>query len=167
MNVCWLATKAMLEAGHDSACVLNSDSPTLPSAYLQEAARLLAQPGDRGVLGPSTDGGYYLLGLKQAHARMFADIAWSTETVAEQTLERAREIGLEMQILPTWYDVDDADGLRSVVADLKLAASATGGHEAAYQRRRHRRNCCAVSIGKTGCSPGSALSDDRDGRARV
>jgi rSAM/selenodomain-associated transferase 1 len=128
----WLATTSMLAAGHDSACVLNSDSPTLPSAYLTEAARILAQPGDRGVLGPSTDGGYYLLGLKEAHRRMFEDIAWSTEAVAEQTLERAREIGLEMHILPTWYDVDDADGLRSVVADLKLDGSSDGGHEAAY-----------------------------------
>ncbi len=63
---------------------------------------------------------------------MFADIAWSTETVAEQTLERAREIGLEMHILPTWYDVDDADGLRSVVADLKLDGRQVGGHAAAY-----------------------------------
>jgi hypothetical protein len=84
------------------------------------------------VLGPSTDGGYYLLGLKKAHRRMFEDIAWSTETVAQQTLERAREVGLEMHILPTWYDVDDADGLRSVVADLKLDGGLDGGHEAAY-----------------------------------
>jgi hypothetical protein len=129
----WLATISMLEAGHASACVLNSDSPTLPSAYLIEAAQILSRPGDRAVLGPSTDGGYYLLGLKQAHRRMFADIAWSTEVVAEQTLERAREIGLEMHILPTWYDVDDAEGLRSVVADLKLGAGQGGGRETAYQ----------------------------------
>ena len=110
----------MLAAGHDSACVLNSDSPTLPSAYLAEAARLLAMPGDRAVLGPSADGGYYILGLKQAHRRMFDDIAWSTETVAEQTRERARELGLELHVLPTWYDVDDAETLRMLVADLDI-----------------------------------------------
>ena len=89
--------------------MLNSDSPTLPTALLSETAEALARPGDRAVLGPSSDGGYYLLGLKTAHRRLFEDIAWSTERVAEQTLERAREIGLEVYRLPVWYDVDDVD----------------------------------------------------------
>ena len=53
--------------GHGSAVVLNSDSPTLPTALLIETAEVLARPGDRAVLGPSSDGGYYLLGLKPAH----------------------------------------------------------------------------------------------------
>ncbi len=104
--------------GHGSAVVLNSDSPTLPTALLVETATVLARPGDRAVLGPSNDGGYYLLGLKAAHRRMFEDIAWSTERVAEQTLERAREIGLEVHRLPVWYDVDDVAGLRRLYAEL-------------------------------------------------
>ena len=70
------------------------------------------------MLGPSSDGGYYLLGLKAAHRRMFEDIDWSTERVAEQTLQRAREIGLDVHILPVWYDVDDVDGLRRLDAEL-------------------------------------------------
>ena len=90
--------------------VLNSDSPTLPTAFLVETAEMLARPGERAVLGPSSDGGYYLLGLKTAHRRLFDDIAWSTERVAEQTLERAREIGLDVHMLPVWYDVDDIEG---------------------------------------------------------
>ena len=98
--------------------VLNSDSPTLPTALLIETAAALARPGDRAVLGPSSDGGYYLLGLKAAHRRMFEDIAWSTARVAEQTLERAREIDLDVHTLPVWYDVDDADGLRRLNAEL-------------------------------------------------
>jgi hypothetical protein len=98
--------------------VLNSDSPTLPTALLLETAAALARPGDRAVLGPSSDGGYYLLGLKAAHRRMFEDIDWSTERVAEQTLQRARDIGLEVHTLPVWYDVDDADGLRRLNAEL-------------------------------------------------
>jgi glycosyltransferase A (GT-A) superfamily protein (DUF2064 family) len=65
--------------GHGAAVVLNADSPTLPTALLIETAAVLAQPGDRAVLGPSNDGGYYLLGLKTAHRRMFEDIAWSTD----------------------------------------------------------------------------------------
>jgi uncharacterized protein len=108
----------ILSRGHGSAVVLNSDSPTLPTALLVETAAVLAQPGDRAVLGPSNDGGYYLLGLKAAHRRMFEDIAWSTERVAAQTLERAREIGLEVHSLPVWYDVDDIGGLRRLRAEL-------------------------------------------------
>jgi len=104
--------------GHASAVVLNSDSPTLPTAFLVETAAALARPGDRAVLGPSSDGGYYLLGLKAAHRHMFETIAWSTDQVAKQTLERAREIGLDVYRLPVWYDVDDVDGLRRLRAEL-------------------------------------------------
>ena len=110
--------RELLARGHGSAVVLNSDSPTLPTALLIETAAMLAQPGDRAVLGPSTDGGYYLLGLKAAHRRMFEDIDWSTARVAEQTLQRARDIGLDVHLLPVWYDVDDVDGLRRLNAEL-------------------------------------------------
>lgn len=109
----------ILARGHGAAVVLNSDSPTLPTALLIETAVALARPADRAVLGPSSDGGYYLLGLKAAHRRMFDDIAWSTERVAEQTLERAHEIGLEVHTLPVWYDVDDVDGLLRLNAELR------------------------------------------------
>jgi rSAM/selenodomain-associated transferase 1 len=109
--------------GHTAAVVLNSDSPTLPTALLVETAEALARPGDRAVLGPSSDGGYYLLGLKSAHRRMFEDIAWSTERVAGQTLERARQIDLEIHKLPVWYDVDDIEGLRRLHAELCEPAS--------------------------------------------
>jgi rSAM/selenodomain-associated transferase 1 len=111
--------REILARGHGSAVVLNADSPTLPTAFLLETAEVLARPGDRAVLGPSTDGGYYLLGLKSAHKRMFEDITWSTEQVAAQTLQRAREIGLDVHVLPAWYDVDDSDGLRRVEAELR------------------------------------------------
>jgi uncharacterized protein len=104
--------------GHNAAVVLNADSPTLPTALLNETAEMLAQPGDRAVLGPSSDGGYYLLGLKKPHRRMFDDISWSTEFVAEQTLERAREIKLDVHLLPEWYDVDDVDGLRRLHGEI-------------------------------------------------
>jgi hypothetical protein len=109
---CLLSTIGEIFArGHQSAVVLNSDSPTLPTSLLIETAAVLAQPGDRAVLGPSSDGGYYLLGLKRPHRRMFEDITWSTEVVAAQTLERAREIELPVRVLPTWYDVDDVEGI--------------------------------------------------------
>jgi rSAM/selenodomain-associated transferase 1 len=117
--------REILARGHDSAVVLNADSPTLPTAFLVETAEVLARPGDRAVLGPSRDGGYYLLGLKFAHRRMFEDIAWSTERVAEQSLARAREIGLNVHMLPAWYDVDDIDGLRRLQIELRESDSKT------------------------------------------
>ena len=108
----------LLERGHRAAVVLNSDSPTLPASLLVETAHVLAQPGDRAVFGPALDGGYYLLGLKAQHHRLFEDIAWSTERVAQQTLERAAELKLPVHILPTWYDVDDLAGLKILQAEL-------------------------------------------------
>src|ERR1700709_2834255 len=88
------AILAMLARGHGSAVVLNSDSPTLPTALLVRAAQALAVSGERVVLGPADDGGYYLLGMKAAHAHLFADIAWSTDSVAETTRLRAAALGL-------------------------------------------------------------------------
>ena len=112
------AIAQLLERGHRSAVVLNSDSPTLPTSLLVETAKVLARPGDRAVLGPAHDGGYYLLGVKAAHRRLFEDIAWSTEHVARQTQERAAELGLPIHVLPTWYDVDDVTALQMLQAEL-------------------------------------------------
>lgn len=125
------AVQAMLARGHNAACVLNSDSPTLPTAYLVRAAEALAAPGDRCVLGPAEDGGYYLLGLKAAHARMFADIAWSSETVAEATRARAAELGLDMVELPVWYDVDDRSSLARLLQETGPNADRSDGRYAA------------------------------------
>jgi glycosyltransferase A (GT-A) superfamily protein (DUF2064 family) len=111
------AIQGMLDAGHTAACVLSSDSPTLPSRLLIQAAEMLLLPGDRAVLGPADDGGYYLLGLKAPHAAMFADIAWSTTSVADATRARARSIGLELVEIAPWYDVDDAASLQILLAD--------------------------------------------------
>jgi rSAM/selenodomain-associated transferase 1 len=120
------AVHGMLAAGHAAACVLNSDSPTLPTRILRQAAEILLAPGDRAVLGPADDGGYYLLGVKAPHAALFADIAWSTDSVAGQTRARARSIGLELLELDTWYDVDDAPSLRLLLSETQgYAAPAT------------------------------------------
>jgi uncharacterized protein len=114
----YYAAASLLEAGNDAVCLLNSDSPTLPAAYLTAAATALAAPGDRIVLGPSTDGGYYLLGLKRPHRQLFEDIDWSTGKVAAQTLARAQELDLAVHHLPSWYDVDDLAALNVLIAEL-------------------------------------------------
>jgi len=106
------AAEDLLAAGYGGACLVNADSPTLPTSILIEAAEALRAPGDRVVLGPAADGGYYLIGLKRPHRRLFEDIAWSTDRVFRQTVERAAGIDLDVVTLPTWYDVDDAASLR-------------------------------------------------------
>lgn len=113
------AADDLLAAGFGSVCLVNSDSPTLPTSRLIAAAQTLTLPGDRIVLGPAEDGGYYLIGLKQMHARLFDDIPWSTPLVFAQTVERAREIGLEPVVLPAWYDVDDIGSLRRLDTELR------------------------------------------------
>ena len=119
---CLLRTlEEIFARGYASAVVLNSDSPTLPTALLVETANVLAQPGERAVLGPCTDGGYYLLGLKTVYPRLFEDITWGTERVAAQTLERARELKLDVHMLSPWYDVDDVEGLRRLHGELGAA----------------------------------------------
>ena len=129
----------LLALGHPAAAVLNADSPTLPPALLAEMAEVLARPGDRAVLGPSTDGGYYVLGLKTPHRRLFEDIDWSTERVAAQTLERAAEIGLEVHLLPPWYDVDDAAALRLLHGELVAGVPfGTGDHARGRARDAER-----------------------------
>jgi rSAM/selenodomain-associated transferase 1 len=112
------AITMMFDLGYSAACVLNADSPTLPTGYLIEAAHALACPGDRAVLGPSTDGGYYFLGLKKPHRQLFENIDWSTPSVGEQTRDRAALLGLEVFFLDPWYDVDDAAGLRQLIRQL-------------------------------------------------
>ena len=112
------AIHQILLRGHAMAIVLNSDGPSLPTSLLAEAVEVLAQPGERAVLGPSQDGGYYLLGLKKNRRRIFEDIDWSTERVAQQTLARAAEIGLPTHVLATWYDVDDTTTLTRLRSEL-------------------------------------------------
>jgi hypothetical protein len=120
------AVLAMLARGHRSAVVLNSDSPTLPTALLMRTAAALAAEGDRVVLGPADDGGYYLLGMKAAHAHLFSGIAWSTDSVAETTRLRAAQLGLPVVELPTWYDVDDHAALIRLLDETATPVASNG-----------------------------------------
>jgi uncharacterized protein len=134
------AARHLLQDGHDCAILINSDSPTLPSSLLRQAIEALRGGGDRVVLGPASDGGYYLIGLKTAHPNLFRDIAWSTADVLRQTLGRAQEIGLPAIMLPEWYDVDDAATFACLQAELAgrappFAAPGLSGGRAEATRR--------------------------------
>lgn len=112
------ATEDLFQLGFHSVCLIDSDSPTVPARSYSEAAQILSEPGERLVLGPSDDGGYYLIGMNQLHRRVFEEIDWSTERVYKQTIERARETGLQVEILPTSFDVDDRVTLRRLCDEL-------------------------------------------------
>ena len=118
------ATEDLFRCGFASVCLIDSDSPTVSANVYAKAVDLLSKPGDRVVLGPSDDGGYYLIGIKKNHRPLFQRIDWSTERVLEQTKQRARELNLEVSLLPTGYDVDDAATLRRLCDDLLSDQSA-------------------------------------------
>jgi len=112
------AAEDILACGFGSVCLIDSDSPTVPTFALQQAVDELAREGDRVVLGGSHDGGYYLIGLKRAHAEPFQNITWSTETVYAETVQQIRDADLELIELPIWYDVDDGATLAVLEKEL-------------------------------------------------
>jgi uncharacterized protein len=114
----YFAVEDLFNCGFASVCLINSDSPTVPPENYTEAVELLNTLEDRVVLGPSDDGGYYLIGVKKLNRHLFELIDWSTERVLNQTRQRAAEIGLEVKLLSTGYDVDDNASLRRLCNEL-------------------------------------------------
>ena len=112
------AMRDLFGVGFASVCLIDSDSPTVPASTFAEAARILSQPNDTIVLGPSDDGGYYLIGMNQMHPEVFAGIDWSTERALEQTQQRAAEAGLAVRLLPTGFDVDNEATFRRLQDEL-------------------------------------------------
>jgi len=130
------AARDLFAAGYGSVCLINADSPTLPTDLLVEAVRCLQEPGDRVVLGPAADGGYYLIGLKKFHQRLFEAIDWSTERVYRQTIMRAAEIGVSVAPLAEWYDVDDEPSLAVLARDLLYTPGVKADHNGSYAAPR-------------------------------
>jgi rSAM/selenodomain-associated transferase 1 len=114
----YFAALDLFKCGFESVCLIDSDSPTVPPENFAQAVKHLQRSGDRVVLGPCEDGGYYLIGLKKPHKELFERIDWSTERVLAQTRQRAREIGLEVKLLPMGYDVDDWESLQRLCQEL-------------------------------------------------
>ncbi len=105
IGACLQATLAALfEMGYSKALALNADGPSLPAEYLRQAFKLLGTHDV--VFGPGMDGGYYLVALRQPQPGLFDGIAWSTERVLVQSLERAAALGLSVALTRPWYDVD-------------------------------------------------------------
>jgi rSAM/selenodomain-associated transferase 1 len=114
----YFAVEDLFKCGFESVCLIDSDSPTVPAENFAAAVQLLSAREDRVVLGPSDDGGYYLIGVNKPHRHLFEQMDWSTERVFNQTTQRATEIGLGVKLLPSGYDVDDDASLRRLRNEL-------------------------------------------------
>lgn len=100
--------------GFDALAAIGTDCVELGHVHFAAAWPALAQHD--AVLGPAVDGGYYLLALRAPHPELFRDIAWSTDTVSRQTLDRAAEAGLSLHLLPELRDIDTEEDLRRVAS---------------------------------------------------
>jgi rSAM/selenodomain-associated transferase 1 len=138
------ATEDLFDGGFAGICLIGADSPTLPASVLEKAIEELRRPGDRVVLGPAIDGGYYLIGMKQVHAAMFQGVSWGRSQVLAQTLGRAAALSAPLSLLPLWYDVDDLGSLQLLMhelfgAGLPIATDGLAGSAARHSRSLLRR----------------------------
>ena len=115
------ATQWATEQGYTKILFVGSDSPTLPISYISKALILLDSRDV--VIGPSTDGGYYLIGFSATNIAMtvpfiFEEIAWSTADVFQQTVKSIQSLKATIGLLPPWYDIDTAEDLAFLHAHL-------------------------------------------------
>jgi uncharacterized protein len=101
----------LFRQGYTQVVVIDSDTPTLPTAYLEQALTLIAARENDVVLGPTEDGGYYLIGLRQSHRELFEQMPWSTPQVFPETRRRSARAGLTVACTESWYDVDTPEDL--------------------------------------------------------
>lgn len=101
------------ERGARAVAAIGADSPTLPAYLLDEAFRALAW--ERVVLGPTFDGGYYLVGAQRPPPDIFDAMPWSTPSLLATTLARLRAHDVRAHLLPFWYDIDEAADLERLV----------------------------------------------------
>ncbi len=118
------AFKHSFDTGFERTVIIGTDSPTLPLSYIRDAFDVLKEVPV--TIGPTFDGGYYLIGLSEQDNAIFDDIEWSTSSVFSQTLARIKTANKQLCILPPWYDVDTPDSLeflRSHLLSMKMSGN--------------------------------------------
>lgn len=107
-------------AGYKKAVIIGTDHPTLPEAFVQQSFHVL--DGSKAIsIGPSEDGGYYLLGMNTFYPQVFQNMTYSHDQVFRQTLDRAEATGADIHVMPEWYDIDDPETLMRLAGDLETA----------------------------------------------
>lgn len=145
--------------GFESVIVIGSDLPDLPPRLIREAVSALRNHPHGLVLGPATDGGYYLIGMNRPHPHLFQDIAWSSVRVLEQTLEAANAIKLNVVVLDKWTDVDDVVNLRRVVTDAPPRAARTRAWGIEHHAELFGGGPTLTAAAEAGAAIGSARRD--------
>jgi uncharacterized protein len=137
-----------LAEGFGRVVLIGSDNPTLPSGFVEQACTAL-DTHDVSI-GPSADGGYYLIGLRKPHLGLFEAIDWSTSRVYRQTLARAEQLGLRVRSVADWYDVDGPADLERLQRDLATSADSVAPNtRAALHRLADRFYPDAIGSGGT------------------
>ncbi|MDO8473611.1 MAG: TIGR04282 family arsenosugar biosynthesis glycosyltransferase [Dehalococcoidia bacterium] len=137
----------LLRKGHPAVVITGSDIPTLQPGTLEEALRSL-EINDL-CLGPTADGGYYLIGARKACQEVFRGIQWSTPGVFEATLKRAEQAGLSVGVVERYADVDTADDLRRLPLDLEKLRGVSGARMPAHTLRWLSENRSETPIPKS------------------
>ncbi len=104
-------------AGYTKVVIIGTDHPTLPESFIKQAYEVISDPNAISI-GPSEDGGYYLLGMNSFFPQVFQDMTYSHDRVFLDTLARVEGTPASLHILPEWYDVDDPETLRRLVKDV-------------------------------------------------
>ena len=110
-------------AGYHRAVIVGTDHPSLPRTFIEEAFERLESDDDI-VIGPAEDGGYYLLGMREAHPLLFEEMEYGHGTVFDETMQRIGKTAARAGVLQPWYDVDRPDDLKRLVRDLDASSGA-------------------------------------------
>jgi rSAM/selenodomain-associated transferase 1 len=110
--------------GYGPLLIMGTDSPTLPASFICKARDALAAGHADITLGPTEDGGYYLVGLRRPVPGLFQNVEWSTPRAYRQTARNAARLCLRLFSLPPWYDVDTPQDLARLQHELKTSPQA-------------------------------------------
>ena len=156
------ATGRLFADGFSHVMALNADGPTLPGVYIERADALLEQ--NDLVLGPTEDGGYYLVGLRRPCPDLFRDIAWSSARVMLQTVERAAALGCLTALLPPWYDIDTAADLERLRMELTRLPHRAATHTRRFFARRDHGDLQEPTPKRlTGARPAGSANKEANG----
>ena len=111
-----LSIQSAIRSGHRRVAILGSDTPTLPADHLTGAFDALRKA--EVVVGPATDGGYYLIGMSKLHLELFRGVPWGTPDVMNVTRKRLKKSGISVVELGVWHDVDTPEDVARLWKDL-------------------------------------------------
>ncbi|MGE5305774.1 MAG: TIGR04282 family arsenosugar biosynthesis glycosyltransferase [Alphaproteobacteria bacterium] len=114
----------LFRAGYKRVVLIGSDLAAVPLSFFAQAYHFLESRERRVALGPSRDGGYYLVGCNRPTPGLFSKMRWGHDAVLKQTLDRLARLKIGHDLLPVWYDVDTPEDVRALRAELDLASLA-------------------------------------------